>query len=74
MTKFIFKSNASDLQKIYQSLETLQKNTLYITYRVDALLTKINQLDTDKGLQKQVDDFYTEEPVASPQDLDWQVL
>ncbi len=70
MTKFIFKSNASDLQKIYQSLETLQKNTLYITYRVDALLTKINQLDTDKGLQKQVDDFYTEEPVASPQDLD----
>ncbi len=62
MTKFIFKSNASDLQKISQSIETLQKNTLYITYRVDALLKKVNELATDKGLQKQVTDFYGEDP------------
>ncbi len=58
MTKFIFKSNASDLQKILQSIETLQKNTLYITYRVDTMLKKINELVTDKGLQKQVDEYF----------------
>ncbi len=67
MTKFIFKSNASDLQKILQSIETLQKNTLYITYRVDALLKKFNEMDTDKGLLKQVDEFY-EESVVHPKD------
>ncbi len=68
MTKFIFKSNASDLQKISQSIETLQKNTLYITYRVDALLKKVNQLVIDKGLQKQVTDFYNadEPPYSEP--------
>ncbi len=64
MTKFIFKSNASDLQKISQSIETLQKNTLYITYRVDTLLKKVNELVIDKGLQKQVDEYFEE---TSPQ-------
>ncbi len=58
MTKFIFKSNASDLQKISQSIDTLQKNTLYITYRIDACLKKINQLVVDKGLQTQVDEYF----------------
>ncbi len=63
MTKFIFKSNASDLQKISQSIETLQKNILYITYRIDTCLKKLNQLTVDKGLQKQVDEYFDE---ASP--------
>ncbi len=64
MTKFIFKSNASDLQKISQSIETLQKNVLYITYRVDTLITQMKILVTDKGLQKQVDEYFEE---TSPQ-------
>ncbi len=65
MTKFIFKSNASDLQKISQSIETLQKNTLYITYRIDSLLKKVNQLVIDKGLQKQVDEYFEESDRAT---------
>ncbi len=65
MTKFIFKSNASDFQKISQSIETLQKNVLYITYRVDMILKKINTLDTDKGLQKQVDEYFEKDPFGS---------
>ncbi len=69
MTKFIFKSNASDLQKISQSIDTLQKNTLYITYRVDTLLKKVNELVTDKGLQKQVDAYFDEsEDTSHPED------
>ncbi len=61
MTKFIFKSNASDLQKISQSIETLQKNVLYITYRVDSLIKDMKQIVTDKRLQKQVDDYFDDE-------------
>ncbi len=64
MTKFIFKSNASDLQKISQSIETLQKNVLYITYRVDAMMKDLKILTTDKGLQTQVDQYFEE---TSPQ-------
>ncbi len=65
MTKFIFKSNASDLQKISQSIETLQKNTLYLTYRMNACLKKLNELTADKGLQKQVDEYFEEADSAT---------
>ncbi len=58
MTKFIFKSNASDLQKISQSIETLQKNVLYITYRVDSMLKMLKTITTDKGLQTQVEAYF----------------
>ncbi len=65
MTKFIFKSNASDLQKISQSIETLQKNVLYITYRVDKILKDLNTLTVDKGLQHQVDEYFEQDPFGS---------
>ncbi len=61
MTKFIFKSNASDLQKISQSIEIIQKNVLYLTYRMDTCLKNLNTLVTDKGLQKQVDEYFDED-------------
>ncbi len=61
MTKFIFKSNASDLQKISQSIETLQKNVLYITYRIDTILTHTKEILDNKGLQKQVDEYFDED-------------
>ncbi len=78
MTKFIFKSNASDLQKISQSIETLQKNIMYITYRIDACLKKLNMLVVNKDLQHQVDEYFEEaasatagqEQEESKQDLD----
>ncbi len=64
MTKFIFKSNASDLQKISQSIETIQKNVLYLTYRMDMLIKRYDKLEIDKGLQHQVDEYFEE---TSPQ-------
>ncbi len=72
MTKFIFKSNASDLQKISQSIETLQKNVLYITYRVDTMLKKLNEFTVDKALQSQVDDYFEDDTKDIPEkgDLD----
>ncbi len=65
MNKFLFKSTTADLSKILSILETLQKNVLYITYRTDTLLKEMKKLTVDKGLQKQVDQYFdTEEPVT----------
>ncbi len=61
MKNFIFKSTDADLQKMFQSIETIQKNTLYCTYRIDSLLKKVNELITDKGLQKQVDEYFEDD-------------
>ncbi len=61
MTKFIFKSNASDLQKIYAINEIIQKNVLYMTYRIDSILKTLNKMETDKGLQKQVDEYFEDD-------------
>ncbi len=66
MTKFLFKSNASDLQKISQSIETIQKNVLYLTYRMDSCLKMLNTLSADKGLQKQVDEYFEEDTEHIP--------
>ncbi len=58
MKNFIFKSTEADLQKMFQYLETIQKNVLYLTYRMDACLKKVNTLAADKPLQKQVDEYF----------------
>ncbi len=68
MTKFIFKSNASDFQKISQSLETIQKNVLYLTYRTDAILKYLSTERTDTRLQKQVDEYFEEPLPLHPDD------
>ncbi len=64
MKNFIFKSTAADLQKMFQLLETIQKNVLYLTYRMDTLLKEVKTLTADKGLQAQVDEYFEE---TSPQ-------
>ncbi len=57
MKNFIFKSTGADLQKI-DSIGLIQKNVLYLTYQVDKILKILRDMETDKGLQKQVTDFY----------------
>ncbi len=61
MNKFLFKSTGADLQKFNSILETIQKNVLYLTYRMDTCLKKLDTLSADKGLQKQVDDYFEED-------------
>ncbi len=59
MKNFIFKSqDNSTYKKLFQSIETIQKNVLYLTYRTDALLKLVNKLVVDKNLQSQVDEFF----------------
>ncbi len=58
MKNFIFKSNESDLQKMFSILENLQKNLVYVTYKSDAILKLVKSLETTGNLQKQVDEFF----------------
>ncbi len=68
MNKFLFKSTDADLSKIFSILETLQKNILYITYRTDTLLKKVSELSVDQHLQKQVDQYFEEDPKDIPEE------
>ncbi len=61
MKNFIFKSNESDLQKMFSILENLQKNIVYITYKVDSILKGVKLLETSSNLQKQVDEYFSDE-------------
>ncbi len=65
MKNFIFKSTDADLQKIItiisSELNLLQKNILYITYRVDSILKKVSENSVDQHLQKQVDEYFEED-------------
>ncbi len=61
MKNFIFKSTDADLQKMFQLLETIQKNGLYCTYRIDSILKDFDKFLHDEKLQKQVDEYFTNE-------------
>ncbi len=60
MKNFIFKSTNADLQKMFQQIETIQKNILYLTYQSDRILKLINELAHDKDLQTTVDKYFDE--------------
>ncbi len=60
MKNFIFKSTDADFKKMFQIIETIQKNVLYLTYRIDTLLKEVKALTVDKGIQSQVDEYFDE--------------
>ncbi len=77
MKNFIFKSTAADLQKIIQlidvRLDIHGKNILYITHQVDSILKILKTLDADKGLQKQVDQYFEADMDSNSEDTAEQV-
>ncbi len=72
MKNFIFKSIETDLQKMFTILETIQKNILYTTYRIDSLLKIVNGLTADKALQSQVDEYFEKDETSPQTDSDEQ--
>jgi len=66
------KSSEPDLKKLFKLVETTHKNVLYITYQIDKVRRDITSMQTDKGLQKQVDSYYPQDeiPIAPPEDSD----
>ncbi len=65
MKNFIFKSTDADLQKMFRYLDTIQKNILYLTHQVDFIRKTVGKLAIDKDLQKQVDDYFEDDPMGS---------
>ncbi len=70
MKNFIFKSSAADLQKMFQQIETIQKNILYVTYRTDSILKLLKEIHIDKDLQTQVDEYFNEDETSPQTDSD----
>ncbi len=73
MKNFIFKSTDADFKKMFQLIETIQKNVLYVTYRIDMLVKEMKSITVDKTLQTQVDKYFDEDTEHIPdskQDLD----
>ncbi len=68
MKNFIFKSNASDLQKMFSILENLQKNMVYSTYKLDSILKLVKESVIDKKLQTQVDEYFDDTSHDIPED------
>ena len=73
MKNFIFKSTGADLQKMFQQIETMQKNVLYITHQVDFIRKKVLSIDIDKRLQSRVDDYFKDDEINNigqhPEDI-----
>ncbi len=68
--KFDFsKSTSADLSNkiTISKLDILMKNVLYLTHQVDYIRKRVNELVIDKGLQKQVDEYFAEDDETSPQ-------
>ncbi len=68
MKNFIFKSTDADLQKMFTILETLQKNVLYTTHRVDFIIKEIRGEKVNKSLQSQVDEYFEEDSENIPEE------
>ncbi len=72
MKNFIFKSTGADLQKMFQLFETkldaIAGNILYSTNQLDFIRKKIIEMDTDKSLQKQVDEYFEEDKENIPEE------
>ncbi len=58
MKKLFFKSTDADLQKLFQYMERMSGNILYITHQVDFIRKRILAMDVDKPLQAQVSDYF----------------
>ncbi len=61
--KFDFsKSIDTDFRnKLQLDLDSISKNVLYLTYQVDFIRKWINEQVVDKGLQKQVDEYFEQD-------------
>ncbi len=60
MKNFIFKSTYADLQKMFSTLDTIQKNVLYLTFQIDICNKNLRKVIIDKDLQSTVDKYFDE--------------
>ncbi len=70
MKNFIFKSTDADFKKMFQLIETIQKNVLYCTFRLDKLLKNQAEAKHDYDLQKTVDNYFDEDKENIPENAE----
>ncbi len=66
MKNFIFKSTDADLQKMFTTLDTLQKNVLYATHQLDKCLKIVASLHSNMEIERQATEYY-QTKLTSPQ-------
>ncbi len=68
--KFDFsKSTEADFQnKIQSDLDILMSNILYMTHEIDYIKKIVNTINNTTKLQKQVDEYFTDEEAKSFED------
>ncbi len=70
MKNFIFKSQIpSTYKKLYQSIDTIQGNVLYLTHQIDYIRKQIDKLTHDKDLQTTVDKYFDEKELPHSEDI-----
>ncbi len=63
-----FKSTEADLKfNIQSQLRLINGNVLYLTRQVDLCVKWLKEMDTDKGLQQQVDKYFDEDTEHIPE-------
>ncbi len=63
------KSSEPDLKKLFNTVATIHKNVLYLTYQVDKIRRDITSMQVDKDLTKQVNEYFDEkDSVVHPKD------
>ncbi len=65
-----FKNISPDKPDFYSKLNLLNKNILYITYRVDKIHDLLKKLTVDKDLQQQVDKYFEQDETSPQTDLE----
>ncbi len=64
-----FKSSEPDLKfNIQSQIRILNQNILYLTHQLDKCLYILKEMQTDKGLQKQVDEYFSEDSEHIPEE------
>ncbi len=57
---------------MFQQIETwfdiLNKNELYVSHQVDKILRTVKLLETSSNLQKQVDEYFEDDPKDIPEE------
>ncbi len=70
-----FKSTDTDLKfNIQSQLRLINGNVLYLTRQVDLCVKWLKEMDTDKGLQQQVDKYFDEDTEDIPEVKDDQQI
>ncbi len=70
--KFDFsKSTEADFRNKFQlQLDTMRKNILYITHRVDAIMSLCRLIHNNSNLQTQVDEYFDKDTEDIPEDAE----